>query len=228
MSDLETLSVQDQRILQWLSLIRDPHRTRVKIDKQKIQVWCGDVFAAQILWRSRYLVGAEKPIVLEIYVQKRIYSTGIIPVNLSRTTMISTMENAWTYEQSRWAQNNGGLFMSIPGSVFIHSANREQGYPYLAVRPDLTEARLNRPIAELIGQAVHVTNEAIALPKERAIEQAIETGKKQAYAYSYKWNGAIWHFKVEVIPVDDKEILVIVNDADDYSWQRGYWLNLAE
>ena len=74
---------------------------------------------------------------------------------------------------STWANQNAQLFAAMPGFVFLHST--DPGYKFLAVKPDLSEGRLNRPIADLIGQPLRVTDEAIALPKERAIASAIAT-----------------------------------------------------
>lgn len=220
-----TLSQEDSAFLGWLGQIEEPQKVKVRIATNRIIVLCSDYFLARQLWRSRNQLDpfSAAPRELEIWVGKRLYAEGSV-----RKKRENTMQPSTTMALSNWAQQNSNLFQVIPGSVFLHSADADSGFKYLAVRPDISERRLNRPISELLNQPVRVTHEAIALPKERAMREAIATGENQNYHYQFAWQGLIWNFKVDVVPLaENNEILVIVQDADRHAWQREYWLNTA-
>jgi hypothetical protein len=213
------LSKEDQRVWSWLSIVREPNKIRIAIDQSSgcLTAWCNDFYTARELWRSRYLLGGEDfPTSLQVYVNRRLYASGSVrrkPSNTLRDMNLST-----------WVKQNSKLFNAIPGLVFLHSADTE--FRFLAVKPDITERQFNRPIVDLIGQPLRVTDNRIAMPKERAIEEAIATGENQFYSYDYHWKGLFWQFEVSVIPLPDMgEVMVMVRDSEQASWQRGYWLN---
>lgn len=221
------LSATDQKFLQWLNHVEDPRSVTIGILKDRIRVICNDVFSVKRLWKTRYLLSCEKEIKLELYVRQKPYGISVIPPFLHFTTMIHAP--SYSYSESQWATRNRDIFLAIPGSVFVHSADKDRGYPYLAVKPDLTEKRLNKPIRELIGQPIRITPEAIAIPKEAAIEEALRTQQPQQYFYDFVWESLLWNFKVDVVPlIEHNEVLVIVTDADERRWQRDYWLNRVD
>ena len=215
------LSEEDYRVWNWLSIIREPDKLRINVDERSrcITAWCKDFYAARELWRSRHLLDSDNPSLhfLLVYVKDRLYASGSIqckPQNLPKDMNLSV-----------WAKQNKALIHALPGSVFLHST--ESGFKFLAVKPDISENRLNRPILNLIGQPLRTTDERIALPKERAIQAVIATGETQTYGYDYHWKDLLWQFEVSVIPLPDTaEVLVMVQDSNQSVWQRGYWLNV--
>lgn len=227
MLNLFVFSEHDRRIWDWLSTIREPQKVRIAIDQPSgcISAVCDDLYTAKDLWRSRHKLdtGDDCETLLFVHVKDRVYASGSVRSqgNSKSATEMDTL--------SIWAKQNAGLFKAMPGFVFLHSADANSGFKFLAVKPDINEERLNRPIVNLLGQPLRVTDERIALPKERAIQKAIAMGETQSYGYGFNWNGKLWHFQVSVVPLlDIGEVLVIVKDVDQQAhWQRGYWLNTA-
>lgn len=222
------LSTDDQLLYNWLSGV-EPQNFEIRIDPQEshIMVRCADVYTAEKLWRSRYYI--TPPNELEVYVGQRIYDSTTNNENeLNCFPNLSMTQQTQINTQSSWVLQNQNIFESIAGTRFVYSADPDTGYKLKAVRPDVSEKRLNKPISDIFGKPLRTIDEAIALPRERCIEQAIASASAQDYYYEHIWQGAIWRFKGRAIPLPShNEVLVIIQDADGFGWQREYFLNLA-
>lgn len=221
---MHRLTEEDDRLLQWLSQAGDPHGIDVKPSSQQILARCPNAYVASALWQSRELLLSEQPKRLTLWVGKRLYGDTLLDkaTFYASTTTGGTMPSTQqTTMISRWALRYPQVFQTMSGIIFVHGAEPE--HRFLAINPGITERRLNKPISDTIGQPLRTVDPAIALPKERAIREAIATGEPAEYSYEYT-DHVRWQFKGTALFLPDvDEVLVIVEDAA--SWQRDYWLN---
>lgn len=133
---------------------------------------------------------------------------------------------------SAWLKQNIALFNAIEGTCYIYDA--KPGHRHLAVRPDLNPGRLNKSVDLLLkdgGQPLSLVDPVISLPRARAIEEAIATGKETYCYHEHFWQGCNWYFESTAVKVSDSEVLVIVRDnpkEPKAAWQREYWKRVAE
>jgi len=218
------LTEQDRLILQWLGRAQEIEKTRVNWGATGLEVYCGDTLQAERLSDALDLLLQTRLKWVRIYVGKQCLST----VSLDRVrvqsipiSMLTTLETM----PSVWAKQNLNVLKAIPGTVALLSA--EPGYRYLALKPEISEGRLNKPIDHLIGQPLRTIDEELWLPRERAIETVLATGENEIYYYSHFWENLTWHFKCTVAKASDNEIMTIVEDSDDDRalWQKSWWRN---
>ncbi|MBL1176919.1 hypothetical protein [Pantanalinema sp. GBBB05] len=131
---------------------------------------------------------------------------------------------------STFVQRNPDYFTRMSGNVYIHSLDRDRGFPILALKPDITPKRLNKGLSSL-GQPLRFLDDPVAAPREQAILSAIETGQNQIYYYQYAdaQIGRTFYFKTSVILLqENQEVIVQIEDDPDHweksHWQRGFWL----
>jgi len=111
-----------------------------------------------------------------------------------------------------------------------HTSDAEMVFAYtddaalrcLAMRGD--ERRLNK--RDCVGLSLRDLDDAVALPRIRAIEEAIASGKPTTFYYSHYWRGLDWHFKgVATHYPEQHEIIVELWDVEP--WQTEWWLQQA-
>jgi hypothetical protein len=213
------LTEEDDRLLAWLAQAGDSNGIDVKPSSGQILARCPNAYIASALWRSRQLLLSDQPKRLTLWVGKRLYGDTLLDKKTFYASTTDVTMQQTTTMTSRWALRYPQVFQTMTGIIFVHGTDPE--HRFLAINPGITERRLNKPISDTIGQPLRTVDEAIALPKERAIQQAIATGEAAEYTYEYI-DHARWQFKGTAILLPDvDEVLVIVEDAAN--WQADYW-----
>lgn len=232
-------SDRDYALYRWLSTFAEPQPVSIRWIGRWLEVRCDNqVVAAEAAKHHEEILksGAVHGITIllgsgkEPYLKEAARSIsldGFRVDNKSARLSIEGMEmNKSTIETgySNWLMNqaaNTNVFQAIPGIVLIHRAIDD--YRFLAVKSDLSEKRLNKPMTELLNQPLAAIDPLLAEPRRHYIERAAASGSEQSYSYEYTWDSLLWKFNVKVayLPGYD-ECLVIVSDAQ--SWQKEYWL----
>lgn len=226
----------DKKVLDWLNGDGSPKTgihpqdlELLEIFNNRISAHCRNLDAASILWRSQHLVlgfDVSHQKYLTIYVGRQLLDTTLPEplsevANFSDKTMINTQSML-----STWAKQNPYLFQAQSGTSFVYSTNQEKGFQCLAVKPEFSPERLNKQ--DILGKPLRHYDDEIAIPRERLIQQVIETGEVQKSSYEHIWNGLIWRFQITGVLLTPDEVLVNVEDNPQDPrafWQKGYWQN---
>ena len=227
---MSNFSDADQSFTNWLSSLREPEKIRVCIDNRSgtiIAKFTDVVAAHEALAQQERL---QKNLGLKVYIGSEPYGSTQYEPKLGRhqsTNSILSMKTKLA-TQSSWVEQNSNAFQVIPGTVAIHSADKDQGFKFLDVKPDMgIEDRLNKPIAEMIGSPLNIIAEGIAAPRSRHLEIVASNGGSLSYDYDFVWNNLLWRFRVHLAYLHGHdEVLAITEDLE--SWQRDYWLKLVK
>ena len=121
----------------------------------------------------------------------------------------------------------------VRSTMFIHRANDELLLE--AVIPDISEARLNKPIKECLGKPIHVLNKKMADRRRSAIKEAIESRSCIHRVYDFVWESRKWDFieSYQYFPESaggTGHIIVCVMDPDSpRGWeQRAHFYRMIE
>lgn len=221
------VSTQDYQILRWLHKAQDFENLSVNWRKDSISVQCHDRYQALYLSDAVDMLTSTEMKWVKIYVGRQCITSVSLDRLRGSTTYPSKSMLTATIETmpSIWAKQNLRVFEAIPGTVSLLSA--EPGHRYLAVKPEISEGRLNKPIATLINQPIQTLDEELWVPRQRAIEEVIQTGENVTYYYEHLWRDLVWRFQCTVAKASDSEVMTIVEDLDDpiASWQKVWWRN---
>lgn len=222
---------QDVALYTWLENV-NCRGIRILLNTEtEVLVSCESETTADKLWRSRSMLGQKHP---TIWVKKRRYTPAPSPSQLDKkqpsncanTTMLNLQVN------SEWARQNLERFNQYSGTCYVYST--DEGFKHLAVRPELSEGRLNKKVELLLsngGQPLSVIDEVIAVPRREGILRAIASGEEELVYHEHFWMGLTWYFETAIRKVNDREVLVRVYDNPKEPrawWQRGFWERRAE
>lgn len=221
------LSPQEYQILQWLSKAQEVETLNVQWRDRELTVQCGNRLQALRLSDALDMLVPTDMKWVKIYIGKQSLSCVSLDrlrgstSSASKTMLTATIETM----PSVWARQNLHVFQAIPGTVALLST--EPGHRFLALKPEISEGRLNKPISALINQPLQTMDEELWLPRKQAIDRVLETGENERYTYTHFWEGLRWHFQCTVAKASDSEIMTIVEDLDDpiAHWQKEWWRN---
>lgn len=202
----------------------------ISIHGQTLRVVCQHQYMAYRLRKYHKLLQGSG-YGLEILVGDERYAF-IPPVSTPKNHMTIISQNP-TLQNSQWAALNSTVIdlMSDDGTVSVHGADRDSGYPLLTISPYLKiEETLCLPIDQLVGKAVldawdktRRETEVIAVTKRRVIEDAIASGGKITHTYEMTWRGLLWEKAITGVLVGNNEVLCITRSLQEY--QRKFWEN---
>ena len=221
---------ENSEFLNWLQQIPSFDRMEFCSLDDEYLVVCPDDKSADQLWQEIDR-NAYPPLIRQkhvvIRVGEHLFAATKNALQWSQDTTITedAMQSQALY-LSPWAREHPLVFNALEGCAIIYSTDRDQGYRCLAAKYEFDEEQFNRPLPQLIGQPLNVWAEAIALPRQRAIEQFLETGEEQRISYENYYQGAKWLLHNRIFKLSDDEIVVTVTEGA--SWQRGYWENYAK
>lgn len=205
-----------------------------------VVVVCRNHYTSEKLWRTKddvapYEVSISTNNEVYAYTEQRddgrsrnsiFCSTIINAIGVGITTMFGSLliqaaDSSWMAQQSPVALE---LISSAGGTVIVYKNDRDLDYPVQAIKPYISEARLNKPLSKLLangGSPLGVWDKEIALPRREAIERAIELDERVIYEREYD-DWARWKF-VELIIPTSSSVLVVVEDAQRWQGDAELW-----
>lgn len=221
----------DVSIFTWLSKISAEDLIKYKIENDRVDVTVTNSIAANALWKSQYHIA---PLRLRILIHSRLYAESDRAPLLSyishggAASMLNRIHNL----SSQWLRNpiNQSFLSLIESPCIVYSTDSDGGYRVKAIKEWMHPKKFNRSVDFLLsdgGQPLSVWDEAIALPRQRLMEEAIATGIAQREAYEHVWNGLVWSLEHNVIPLQTGEVLVAVSDLKDWQKNADMWNALA-
>jgi hypothetical protein len=121
------------------------------------------------------------------------------------------------------AAKHSSLMRSIlPTTTVLHDANEKNGFIFLDAYA-LHPGRFNKPKEVMIGNPTNIIDSELADKRIYHLKKVITNWQPETYKYEHHFDGLIWKFRCNVIPLfGTEEILVITHDLEP--WQPNYWL----
>lgn len=236
---------QDQSINQWIQAVNQAGSTEILqySHERSFEVFCGSDRQAMEIYRQFESLGLHRSHYLKVMRgDGRLFRPALIlnngEVDSSIRAMTETMSAIemtgmlakvrQSPELTRFIRQACGL---VRGTMFIYRADTEMILE--AAIPDITEARLNKPIKECLGKSINVLSKKMADRRRSAISQVIEIGKPVERTYDYIWAHRKWDFieSYRYFPASDGgtgHVIITVMDPDTpQGWeQRGHFHNM--